>query len=114
MRRCVLTPTPNGNNSLSPSKRGEGWGEGFVLVNIGLLTPALSSLREAREKKWCVCHDATIKPLTLVSRLSTRFHAFNTSINASCGMFTVPNAFMRFLPSFCFSSNLRLRVMSPP
>jgi len=49
-----LTPAPNGNNSLSPSKRGEGWGEGFVLVNIGLLTPALSSLREAREKKWRV------------------------------------------------------------
>jgi len=46
-----LIPAPNGNNSLSPSKRGEGWGEGFVLVNIGLLTPALSSLREAREKK---------------------------------------------------------------
>jgi len=55
-----LTYAPNGNNSLSPSKRGEGWlvapkpgeggGEGFVLV-IGLLPPALSSLREAREKK---------------------------------------------------------------
>jgi pyridinium-3,5-biscarboxylic acid mononucleotide sulfurtransferase len=35
-----------------------GWGEGFELVNIGLLTPALSSLREEREKKWCVCQDA--------------------------------------------------------
>jgi hypothetical protein len=23
-----------------PAKRGEGWGEGFVLVNISLLTPA--------------------------------------------------------------------------
>jgi len=47
---CILTHAPNGNNSLSPPKRGEGWGEGIVLVNIGLLTPALSSLREAREK----------------------------------------------------------------
>ena len=45
-----LTHAPNGNNPLSPPKRGEGWGEGFVLVNIGLLTPALSSLREEREK----------------------------------------------------------------
>jgi hypothetical protein len=50
-RRCFLTPAPNGNNSLSPPKRGEGWGEGFVLVNIGLLTPPLSSLRAEREKK---------------------------------------------------------------
>jgi hypothetical protein len=47
---CIYTPAPNGNDSLSPSKRGEGWGEGFVLVNIGLLTPALFSLKKAREK----------------------------------------------------------------
>jgi hypothetical protein len=45
-----LTHASNGNNSLSPSKRVEGWGEGFVLVNISLLTPPLSSLKEAREK----------------------------------------------------------------
>jgi hypothetical protein len=38
----------------------------------------------------------------------------NTEMNASCGMFTLPMAFMRFLPSFCFSQSLRLRVMSPP
>jgi hypothetical protein len=31
-------------------------------------------------------------------------YAFNTSINASCGMFTLPMDFMRFY----FSSNLRL------
>jgi len=33
---------------------------------------------------------------------------------ASCGMSTRPMRFMRFLPSFCFSSSLRFRVMSPP
>ena len=33
---------------------------------------------------------------------------------ASCGTSTVPICFMRFLPAFCFSSSLRLRVMSPP
>ena len=41
-------------------------------------------------------------------------HAFSTWMNASCGMLTDPKDFMRFLPSFCFSSNLRLREMSPP
>ena len=35
-------------------------------------------------------------------------------MNASCGMSTLPTRFMRFLPSFCFSSSLRLRVTSPP
>ncbi len=39
---------------------------------------------------------------------------FNTAKNAVWGISTLPTCFMRFLPSFCFSSNLRLRVMSPP
>ena len=43
------------------------------------------------------------------------FHStFKTARNASCGMSTRPTRFMRFLPSFCFSSNFRFRVMSPP
>lgn len=39
---------------------------------------------------------------------------FSMATKASCGMFRLPMDFMRFLPSFCFSNNLRLRVMSPP
>ena len=35
-------------------------------------------------------------------------------MNAFCGISTDPTDFMRFLPSFCFSSSLRLREMSPP
>ena len=30
-------------------------------------------------------------------------------MNASCGMSTLPTRFIRFLPSFCFSSSFRLR-----
>ncbi len=39
---------------------------------------------------------------------------FSAAMNASCGMSTLPNWRMRFLPSFCLSSSLRLRVASPP
>jgi len=38
----------------------------------------------------------------------------STARKASCGISTWPTIFMRFLPAFCFSSSLRLRVMSPP
>ena len=38
----------------------------------------------------------------------------STARKASCGTSTTPSCFMRFLPSFCFSSSLRLRLMSPP
>ena len=38
----------------------------------------------------------------------------STARNASCGTSTRPTCFIRFLPSFCFSSSFRLRVMSPP
>ena len=37
-----------------------------------------------------------------------------TAMKASCGNSTLPTCFIRFLPSFCFSSSLRLRVISPP
>src|SRR3954462_324823 len=38
----------------------------------------------------------------------------STDRKASCGTSIRPTCFIRFLPSFCFSSSLRLRVMSPP
>ena len=39
---------------------------------------------------------------------------FSAWMNASCGISTLPNCRMRFLPSFCFSRSLRLRETSPP
>ena len=38
----------------------------------------------------------------------------SAAMKASCGTSTRPTIFIRFLPSFCFSNSLRLRVMSPP
>jgi hypothetical protein len=47
--------------------------------------------------------------------LSTAFWSVESAAtNASCGTSTRPIVFIRFLPSFCFSSSLRLRLMSPP
>ncbi len=39
---------------------------------------------------------------------------FRALMNASCGMSTRPNWRIFFLPAFCLSRSLRLRVMSPP
>ena len=45
-----------------------------------------------------------------MSQLST----FSAAMKASCGMSTLPNCRIFFLPSFCFSRSFRFRVMSPP
>ncbi len=39
---------------------------------------------------------------------------FKIAMKASCGTSTLPMAFMRFLPAFCFSRSFRLRDISPP
>ena len=39
---------------------------------------------------------------------------FSASMKAVFGISTLPNWRMRFLPSFCLSRSLRLRVTSPP
>jgi hypothetical protein len=39
---------------------------------------------------------------------------FSAAMKASCGISTLPNWRILFLPAFCFSRSLRLRVASPP
>ncbi len=53
-------------------------------------------------------------PMNFKTDERARQFDFSTAMNASCGMFTRPMLFIRFLPSFCFSRSLRLREMSPP
>ena len=40
--------------------------------------------------------------------------SLRTARNAFCGTSTLPICFIRFLPRFCFSRSLRLRLTSPP
>ena len=39
---------------------------------------------------------------------------FSALMKAACGISTLPNWRIFFLPAFCFSRSLRLRVASPP
>ena len=57
--------------------------------------------------------DSPISDSMRVFRL-THTSTFNAAINASCGISTLPNWRMRFLPSFCLSRSLRFLVTSPP
>ena len=45
---------------------------------------------------------------------SAHTSTFSAAMNASCGISTFPYWRIFFLPSFCLSRSLRLRVMSPP
>ena len=66
------------------------------------------------------CHEECDLPATGRGagsiRATTAPHSsiFNAEMNASCGMSTFPNWRIFFLPAFCLSSSLRLRVASPP
>src|SRR6202140_5743920 len=63
----------------------------------------LTLKRSAHHLQTIHTRDYSLSPLTL-----------STARKASCGISTRPTRFIRFLPSFCFSSSLRLREMSPP
>ena len=72
----------------------------------------------------CALSRSAISPsgwrkIAAIPQDATRLCAIQASIfkaakNALCGISTLPNWRMRFLPSFCFSSSLRLRLISPP
>lgn len=62
-----------------------------------------------------VTHDAHVTHVTHFFVLESPSESEDsTAMKASCGTSTLPTIFIRFLPSFCFSSSFRLREMSPP
>ncbi len=81
------------------------------LSNEIFLTPADGFTRRNKERKargLSFINDNADAHLSYLSSI------FSTAIKASCGTSTLPTCFMRFLPSFCFSSSFRFREMSPP
>ncbi len=56
-------------------------------------------------------HSQLGRSSSIVARYASIFKAARKAL---WGISTLPNWRMRFLPSFCFSSSLRLRLMSPP
>src|SRR5690606_2999460 len=78
------------------------------IFSLVLLDVPDSAIGARRETPVCGSHRAvrSYEPLS--------FPTWSTARKASCGISTEPTCFIRFLPSFCFSSNLRLRELSPP
>ena len=82
--------------------------------DIGMLDRRVTDLRH---KRAITAFGPAERNMNVDSQGTLRHPAqsrFKTAMNASCGSSTLPTCFMRFFPSFCFSSSLRFRVMSPP
>ena len=75
-----------------------------------LRRPGFCLFRGRGHGKNVTCYGLKFSPFGANPQLST----FSAAMKASCGMSTLPNCRIFFLPSFCFSRSLRLRVMSPP
>ena len=92
-----------------------GSGDVFSAEDACLLYTSSTAAHDAVRRIRDARHGRHQKRLTL--ELFTQVDqslTFKMARNASCGTSTEPMAFMRFLPSFCFSSSLRLREISPP
>ena len=76
------------------------------LLRLAVARGAYRRYQRHDGRDWLRAFVVRYSPSSLLTRSTAR--------NASCGISTRPTRFMRFLPSFCFSSSLRLREMSPP
>ncbi len=105
-----------------PGRRGRR-GRGRGTPTHGAARSTQGVVRRGRRKAWC----GAVVAKRGRGRRGRRAHACyffvlpdpessldSTAMNASCGTSTLPTIFIRFLPSFCFSSSFRLREMSPP
>ena len=85
-----------------------------IVVNAGLGPAIHGFCRGAKTQMPGTSPGMTAADVTVKAYLAPQLSTFSAAMNASCGMSTLPNCRIFFLPSFCFSRSLRLRVMSPP
>ena len=92
----------NYNNHLTPTHSSE--------------TPVVyASLRSVQNKRPPdVLHRTKVLCYLSFKKGSYSSSNFSTLIKACCGTSTLPICRIRFLPSFCFSSNFLFREISPP
>ena len=80
-------------------------------------SPPPSTRTPSAWKNWRKKAEAAWSPLRsycLITATSQESGVLRAARKASWGIFTLPIWRMRFLPFFCFSRSLRLRVISPP
>src|SRR5213075_478192 len=78
------------------------------IPNQSCLRPALAAWQQREAPHWSERNRATTRapPVPGVPFCGYSL-TLRTARNASCGISTRPTFFIRFLPSFCFSSSLR-------
>ena len=110
MLSVVDSSSPVGRSWLSDGRTGGSPADvvampSTVAVQAARSAHALAAARVGRSARIRFAYFLALSPPASVDSAAT---------NASCGTSTRPMVFIRFLPSFCFSSSLRLRVISPP
>lgn len=97
----------------------------FSVLNVPFSEQANETRGTGKQwNRWNEVSDKTVTPairrcaFSPPARPRSRYYllslTLSTARNASWGISTRPIFFIRFLPSFCFSSSLRLREISPP
>jgi hypothetical protein len=97
-----------------------GLGLAAAIASTALMTSTASAQGPAFNCRYAklpvevaICDSSYLSSLD--RRMSRTYYRsiFSAAMNA-CGISTLPNWRIFFLPSFCLSSSLRLRVASPP
>src|ERR1700722_2746221 len=124
LRRLVITLFRAGRDRLARRFDRERRGYAMRRQRLRLRNRAHQRNGAERGKNSTIDHDAPPDPRPPTRAISARSERrmttgayesiFSAAMKASCGMSTLPNWRIFFLPAFCFSSSLRLRVASPP
>ena len=107
---CVAVMSPRLAATMPPFPSPAVWGGEKDRGSVGAGPPQGPSFGCRSEQKVGDLRRSRAGGASAAAHTST----FSAAMKASWGMSTLPNWRMRFLPSFCLSRSLRLRVTSPP